>query len=124
MALIKNPWVATAVFGVAAWFAVRWSVGQSLGGGANRYTASNVGRFTTTATPSQYAGFFGAGSSKLEDEIPYAGFFGAGSSKLDEPVLPGSYSNARPSAGFLSMSSPIQEDLYGPDRYIPWQLRG
>ena len=88
---------------------------------------SNVGRFTTTATPSQYAGFFGAGSSKLEEDIPYAGFFGAGSSKLEEPVLPGSFSNARPSAGFLSMSSPIQEDLYGPDRpdrYVPWQLRG
>jgi hypothetical protein len=74
--------------------------------------------------PNQYAGFYGSGASTLEDEIPYAGFFGAGSSKLDEPVLPGSYSNARPSAGFLSMSSPILEDLYGPDRYIPWQQRG
>ena len=89
-----------------------------------RYTASNVGRFTTTNTPSQYAGFFGAGSSKLEEEIPYAGFFGAGSSKLEEPVQPNSFSNARPSAGFLSMSSPIQEDLYGPDRYVPWEQRG
>ena len=77
--------------------------------------------------PSQYAGFFGAGSSKLEEDIPYAGFFGAGSSKLDEPVLPGSYSNARPSAGFLSMSSPVQQDWYGPERpnrYIPWEQRG
>ncbi len=70
------------------------------------------------------AGFFGAGSSTLEEEIPYAGFFGAGSSKLEDPPLPSSYSNARPSAGFLSMSSPIQEDWYGPDAYVPWELRG
>ena len=126
MALIKNPWVATAVaFGVT-WFVVRYAVGQSLGGGANRYTSkSNIGRFTTTGTPSQYAGFFGAGSSTLEEEvIPMAGFFGAGSSKLEEPPLPGSYNNARPSAGFLSMSSPIQEDFYGPDSYVPWEQRG
>ena len=82
-------------------------------------------RFISISTPSQYAGFFGAGSSTLEEEvIPMAGFFGAGSSKLEEPPLPGRYDNARPSAGFLSMSSPIQEDWYGPDAYVPWHLRG
>ena len=69
----------------------------------------------TGATP--YAGFFGAGSSTLEEEImPYAGFFGAGSSKLEEPLIPG--------AGFLSMSSPIQEEFYGPNAYVPWEERG
>ena len=99
---------------------------QKAGGGLSRYTSkSNIGRFTTISTPSQYAGFFGAGSSTLEEEvIPMAGFFGAGSSKLEEPPLPGRYDNARPSAGFLSMSSPIQEDWYGPDAYVPWHLRG
>ena len=76
-------------------------------------------------TPSQYAGFYGSGASTLDEEImPFAGFFGAGSSKLEDPPLLSSFSNARPSAGFLSMSSPIQEDLYGPDRYVPWEQRG
>jgi hypothetical protein len=78
--------------------------------------------------PSQYASFYGSGSSTLDEEImPFAGFFGAGSSKLDEPPLVSSFSNARPSAGFLSMSSPIQEGFYEPDRpdrYIPWEQRG
>ena len=115
-----NPLLVIGGIALVGYFAL----GQREGG-LYRYTASNNGRFTTTGTPNQYAGFFGAGSSTLEDEvIPSAGFFGAGSSKLEEPPLPGRYDNARPSAGFLSMSSPIQEDFYGPGDYVPWQLRG
>jgi|TARA_Y100000310_G_scaffold87608_1_gene84441 hypothetical protein len=100
-------------------------------GGLYRYSTPNqyagffgAGTSTLEEEILPYAGFFGAGTSTLEEEIPYAGFFGAGSSKLEDPPLPTSYSNARPSAGFLSMSSPIQEDLYGPDSYVPWHLRG
>ena len=96
----------------------------ALGSGGKRRAKGVYVPINQRLKPSQYAGFFGAGSSKLEEDIPYAGFFGAGSSKLEEPVLPGRYSNARPSAGFLSVSAPIQEDLYGPNRYIPWEQRG